>query len=189
MATPPTIEKLYPNLGSNPQGNHNLNSLEQQLELRLKEMNSFNNSVNNIKDIKNFYNYETKKYKKLNDRFKLLNNLLQTIDTLIILGVTSTSVTLSVTGVGIIIVPISAGVGGFLGISSKLISEYLKRREKYHLKKYTLSLKTLEDFQKLHSKCLEDSKIDQNEYKKLTETYNKYKDERNKISTTFLGST
>ena len=85
MTTPPTIEKLYPSHGSNPQGNPNPNSLEQQLELRLKEMNSFNNSVNNIKDIKHFYNYETKKYKKLNDRFKLLNNLLQTIDTLVFL--------------------------------------------------------------------------------------------------------
>ena len=47
-------EKLYSCLQQHPDS----------LDLRLKEINSFNNSVRNIKDIKNFYNHEAKKYKK-----------------------------------------------------------------------------------------------------------------------------
>ena len=35
------------------------------LDLRLKEMNSFINSIQNIKVKKNFYNHEAKKYKKV----------------------------------------------------------------------------------------------------------------------------
>ena len=51
-------EKLYPSL--QPQAD----SLEQHLNLRLEEINSFNNSIQNIKDSKNFYNHEAKKYKE-----------------------------------------------------------------------------------------------------------------------------
>ena len=53
-------EKLYPCLQSSD-----------SLELRLKEINSFNNSIQNIKDIQNFYNHEAKKYKKNPKHIKL----------------------------------------------------------------------------------------------------------------------
>ena len=43
-------EKLYPCLQPSD-----------SLDLRLKEINSFNNSIQNIKDIQNFYNHEAKK--------------------------------------------------------------------------------------------------------------------------------
>ena len=46
-------EKLYPCLQQ-----------DQNLDLRLKEINSFYNSIQNIKDIQNFYNHEAEKYKK-----------------------------------------------------------------------------------------------------------------------------
>ena len=46
-------EKLYPCLQPSD-----------SLDLRLKEINSFNNSIQNIKDIQKFYNHEAKKYKK-----------------------------------------------------------------------------------------------------------------------------
>ena len=46
-------EKLYPCLQPSD-----------SLDLRLKKINSFNNSIQNIKDIQNFYNHEAKKYKK-----------------------------------------------------------------------------------------------------------------------------
>ena len=48
-------EKLYPCL----QQNQNPDSLD----LRLKEINSFNNSIQNEKDIQNFYIHKCKKYK------------------------------------------------------------------------------------------------------------------------------
>ena len=44
---------------------------DQNVDLRLKEINSFNNSIQNIKDIQNFYNHEAKKYKEQSKIYKL----------------------------------------------------------------------------------------------------------------------
>ena len=176
-------EKLYPSL--QPQ----VDSLEQHLNLRLKEINSFNNSIQNIKDIKNFYNHEAKKYKKTSKQYKLINCLIQSVDGVSILAVSSTCVTLSITGVGLVVVPVASGIGAGLCIISKLLGEYLKRKEQHNLKKYTLAGRTLHDFCKLHSKCLEDNKIDLNEYNKLKQSYDTYKTNKTKLNSefTFLG--
>ena len=88
-----------------------------------------------------------------------------------VLGVSSTCVTLSVTGVGLVVVPIASGIGAGLSIFSKIAGEYLKRKEQHNIKKYTLAGRTLHDFCKLHSKCLQDNKIDLNEYNNLKQTY------------------
>ena len=137
------------------------------LDLRLKEINSFNNSIQNIKDIQNFYNHEAKKYKKKSKTYKIINGLIQSIDGVLLLGVSSTAITLSVTGVGLVVVPIASGIGAGVSIISKILNEYLKRKEQPNIKKYTLAGRTLHDFCKLHSKCLEDNKIDLSEYNKL----------------------
>ena len=80
-------EKLYPCLQQ-----------DQNLDLGLKEINSFNNSIQNIKDIQNFCNHEAKKYKKKSKTYKIINGLIQSIDGVSVLVVSSTCVTLSVTG-------------------------------------------------------------------------------------------
>ena len=86
------------------------------------------------------------------------------------MGVSSTAITLSITRVGLFVIPIASGIGAGLSKFSKLISEYLKRKEQHNLKKYTLAGGTLNNFQKLHTKCLEDNKIDLNEYNKQKQT-------------------
>ena len=171
-------EKLYPCLRESD-----------NLDMRLKEINSFNNSIQNIKDIQNFYNHEAKKYKKKSKIYKLINCLIQSIDGVLLLGVSSTAITLSVTGVGLVVVPIASGIGAGLCIISKIAGEYLKRKEQHNIKKYTLAGRTLQDFCKLHSKCLEDNKIDLNEYNKLKQTYDTYKTNKTKLNSefTFLG--
>ena len=163
-------EKLYPCLQQ-----------DQNLDLRLKEINSFNNSIQNIKD--------NKKYKKKSKIYKIINGLFQSIDGVSVLAVSSTCVTLSVTGVGLVVVPIASGIGAGLCIISKIAGEYLKRKEQHNKKKYTLAGRTLHDFCKLHSKCLEDNKIDLNEYNKLKQTYDLYKTNKTKLNSefTFLG--
>ena len=128
-------EKLYPCLQPSD-----------SLDLRLKEINSFNNSIQNIKDIQKFYNHEAKKYKKKSKQYKIINCLIQSIDGVSVLGVSSTCVTLSVTGVGLIVVPIASGIGAGLCIISKILNEYLKRKEQHNKKKYTLAGRTLHDY-------------------------------------------
>ena len=105
------------------------------------------------------------------------------------MGVSSTAIMLSVTGVGLIVVPIASGICAGIPIFSKHIGEYLKRKEQHNLKKYILPGGTLNNFQKLHSNCLEDNKIDLNEYIKLKQTYDVYKNNKTKLNTefTFLG--
>ena len=171
-------EKLYPCLQPSD-----------SLDLRLKEKNSFSNSIQNIKDIQNFYNHEAKKYKKKFKFYKIINCLIQSIDGVLLLGVSSTAITLSVTGVGLFVVPIASGIGAGVSIISKILNEYLKRKEQHNIKKYTLAGRTLHDYQKLHSKCLEDNKIDLNEYNKLKQTYDVYKNNKTKLipEFTFLG--
>ena len=138
-------EKLYPSLRESD-----------NLDLRLKETNSFNNSIQIIKDFKNFYNHEAKKYKKKSEQYKLINCSIQSIDGVSVIAVSSTCVTLSITGVGLVVVPVAFGIGAGLCIISKLLGEYLKRKEQHSFKKYTTAGRTLHDFCKLHSKCLED---------------------------------
>ena len=167
-------EKLYPCLQQ-----------DQNLDLRLKEINSFNNSIQNIKDIQNFYNHEARKYKKKSEIYKLINCLIQSIDGVSLLSVSSTAITLSVTGVGIILIPIASGIGAAVSIISKILNEYLKRKEQHNIKKFTLAGRTLHDFCKLHSKCLEDNKIDLNEYNKLKQTYDVYKNNKTKPNSEF----
>ena len=145
------------------------------LDLRLKEINSFNNSIQNIKDIQSFYNHEAKKFKKKSKQYKLITCLIQSIDGVSVLAVSSTCVTLSVTGVGLVVVPIASGIGAGLCIISKIAGKYLKRKEQHNIKKYTLAGRTLHDYQKLHSKCLEANTIDLNQYNKLKQTYDLYK--------------
>ena len=94
-----------------------------------------------------------------------------------------------ITGVGLVVVAVASGIGAGLCIISKLLGEYLKRKEQHNLKEYTLAVRTLHDFCKPHSKCLEDSKIDLNEYNKLKQTYDVYKNNKTKLNSefTFLG--
>ena len=158
-------EKLYPSLQQK-------DSLEQHLNLRIKEINSFKNSFQNINDTKNFYNHEGKKYKKRSKQYKLINNPVQSVDGVIILAVSSTCVTLSVAGA---VVPIASFIGAGLCIFSKIAGEYLKRKEQHNICKYTLASEILKKFQELLAKCIEDNAIDQIEYNKLKETFDTHK--------------
>ena len=96
---------------------------------------------------------------------------------------------MSVTGVGLVVVPIASGICAGLCTISKIAGKYLKRKEQHNIKKHTLAGRTLHDFCKLHSKCLEDNEIDLNEYNKLKQTYNTYKTNKTKLNSefTFLG--
>ena len=101
--------------------------INKRLQSELQKVNSFNNSIQNISLMTKYYELEENKYKKKYTKYKLINNIINSTDGLIILGTTSASVTLSITGVGIIVVPITAGVGCATGILVKICSSYLKK--------------------------------------------------------------
>ena len=172
MATP-TL-KLYP---SAPLENNN-NNLEERLEKRLSDVNSFNNSINNIKEIITYFKDVNKKSKKKYKKYKTLNSILKSVDSIVIIASTSTSVTLSVTGVGLIIVPISAGIACGLSLCNKLLYELVMKKYNKYKKQYQKDELTIKSFDKLYRKCLQDNLIDKIEYESLCNIFNRYVDEK-----------
>ena len=98
--------------------------LEQRLEKQLNDVNCF---INHIKDIKEMITYfkDKKKSKKNYKNYKTLNTILKSVASIIIIGETSTSLTLSVTGSGLIILPISAGIACTLSLGNKVLHKII----------------------------------------------------------------
>ena len=59
--------------------------------------------------------------KKRYKNYKTLNTILESVDSIVITGATSTSITLSITGIGFIILPISAGIACTLSLGNKVL--------------------------------------------------------------------
>ena len=137
--------------------------INRRLQSELQKESSFSNSIQNISLMMKFYELEGTKYKKKYTKYKLINNLINSTDGLIIIGTTSASVTLSITGVGIIVVPITAGVGCATGILVKIYSSHLKKKEQNYKLKYIIIQKTLDDFRQLFTTSQKDIHIDEKE--------------------------
>ena len=123
-------QKLYPSLTPTapPSAPYDVESminkrLQSALQNELQKVNSFNNSIQNISLMMKYYELEEKKSKKKYTKYKLIKNLINSLDGIIVIGTTSASISLSITGVGIIVVPITARV-------VKICSSYLKKRSK-----------------------------------------------------------
>ena len=99
--------------------------LEKRLEKKINDVNSFNNHISNIKEMITYFKDKNHKSKKRYKNYKILNTILESIDSIIIIGATSTSITLSITGVGLIILPISAGVACALSLGNKILHKII----------------------------------------------------------------
>ena len=74
--------------------------LEQRLEKKINDVNSFNSSTNNINEMITYFKDDNNKSKKRYKNYKILNMTLESVDSFVIIGATSTSITLSNTGFG-----------------------------------------------------------------------------------------
>ena len=83
--------------------------LEKRLEKKITDDNSFNNHVKNIKEKITYFKKNNKSKQKYKS-YKTLNRILESVDSIVIIGATSTSITLSITGIGLIFLQISAGI-------------------------------------------------------------------------------
>ena len=174
-------QKLYPSLTptASPPTPYDVESminkrLQSALQNELQKVNSFNNSIQNINLMMKYYEMEEKKYKQKYNKYKLINNLINSLDGIIVIGTTSASISLSITGVGIIVVPIAAGVGCTTGILVKICSSYLTKKEQNYKLKYTIIQKTLDDFRQLYVTSLKDNHIDEKEYHRFVTQFENY---------------
>ena len=72
---------------------------EKRLEKKINDVNSFNNDVNNIKEMITYFKDKNHKSEKKYEDFKTLITISESIDSIVIIGATSTSITLSITGI------------------------------------------------------------------------------------------
>ena len=148
--------------------------LEQRLEKRINDVNSFNNHINNIKEMIIYFKDKNHKSKKRYKNYKTLNTVLESVDSIVIIAATSTSITLSVTGIGLIVLPISAGIACCLSLGNKILHKIFINKYNKYQKQYDRDQNTFKSFDKLYRKSLQDNVIDKNEYESLCNIFTKY---------------
>ena len=149
-------DRLYP---SAPFENKNID-LEQRLEKKLNDVNSFNNHINNIKEMITYFIDKNRRSKKKYKNYKNLNTLLESVDSIIIIAATSTSITLSITGIGLIVLPISAGIACGISLGNKILHKLIINKYNKYKKQYERDQNTIKSFDKLYRKSLQDNVID-----------------------------
>ena len=151
--------------------------LEKRLEKKISDVNSFNNHVNNIKEMITYFKDKTNKSKKRYRKYKTLNTILESVDSIVIIGAASTSITLSITGIGLIVLPISAGIACGLSLGNKVLHKLIINKYNKYKKQYERDQNTIKSFDKLSRKSLQDNVIDKHEYESLCNIFTKYVDE------------
>ena len=124
-----------------------------------------------------YFKDKNNKSKKRYKNYKILNRVLESVDSIVIIGATSTSITLSITGIGLIILPISAGIACTLSLGNKVLHKLIINKYNKYKKQYERDQQTIKPFDKLYRKSLEDNIIDENEYENLCNIFTRYQDE------------
>ena len=150
--------------------------IEKRLEKKINDVNSFNNHINNIKEMITYFKDKHNKSKKRYKNYKTLNTILETVDSIVIIAATSTSITLSVTGIGLIVLPISAGFACTLSLGNKILHKLIINKYNKYKKQYERDRNAIKSFDKLYRKSLQDNIIDKNEYDSLCNIFTRYVD-------------
>ena len=127
-----------------------------------------------------YFKDKINKPKKGYKNYKTLNTILETVHTIVIIGATSNSLTLSVTGFGLIILPKSAGIASTLSLGNKVLHKLIKSNYNKYKKKYERDQQTTKSFDKFYRKSLQDNVIDESEYECLCNIFTKYVDKTRK---------
>ena len=123
--------------------------------------------------LKNKNHKSKKRYKS----YKTLTTILESVDSIVIIGATSTSITLSITGIGLIVLPISAGIACTLSLGNKILHKLIINKNNKYKKLYERDQNTIKSFDKLYRKSLQGNVIDKAEYDCLCNILTIYVDE------------
>ena len=134
--------------------------LEQRLEKKINYVNSVNNHINYNKKMITYFKDKNNKSKKRYKNYKTLNTVLESVDSIVIIATTSTSITLSITVVGLIILPISAGIACTLSLCNKVLRKLVINKDNKYKKQYERDQQTIKSFDKLYRKSLKHNIID-----------------------------
>ena len=151
--------------------------LEHRLENKLNDVNSFNNHVNNIKEMITYFKDKNNKSKKRYKNYKTIPTILKSFDTFVIIATTTSFITLSLTGIGLLAIPISTATACGLSISNKVLYEIIINKYNKYKKQNEKNQQTIKSFDKLYRKSLQHNLIDKTEYESLCNIFTKYVDE------------
>ena len=166
-------DRLYP---SAPFENKNFD-LEQRLEKKLNDVNSFSNHINNIKEMITYFKDKNNKARKNYEKYKTLTTILKSFDTIVITATTSTSIILSVTGIGLLAISISTATACGLSITNKVLYEIVLQKYNKNKKQYERDQNSIKSFDNFYRKSLQDNIIVKSEYESLCNIFTKYVDE------------
>ena len=150
--------------------------LEKRLEKKINDVNRFNNHINNITETITYFKDKNHKSKKKYKNYKNLNTILESVDSIVIIAATLTSITLSITGLGLNILPISAGIACTLSLGNKVLHKLIINKYNKYKKQYDRDQNTIKSFDKLYRKSLQDNIIEKTEYDSLCNIFTKYVD-------------
>ena len=151
--------------------------LEQRLEKRLSDVNNFNNQLNNIKEMITYFKDKNNKSKKRYRKYKTITTILESFDTFVVIATTSSSITSSLTGIGLIAIPITTATACGLSISNTVFYEVIINKYNEYKKQYERDQQTIKSFDNLYRKSLQDNRIDKSEYESLCNVFTKFVDE------------
>ena len=108
---------------------------------------------------------------------KTITTTLKSFDILVIIATTSSSITLSLAGIGLIAIPISSSVACGLINSNKVLNEIIVQKYNKYNKEYEKNQQTIKSFDKIHRKYLQDNAINESEYESLCNIFTKFLEE------------
>ena len=114
-----------------------------------------------------YFKDKNHKSKKRYKTYQTVNTILESVDSIVIIGATSSLIAVSVTGVGLIILPISAGIACSLSLCNKVLHKLIKNKYEKYKKQYERDQQTIKSFDKFYRKLLQDNVINKNEYENL----------------------
>ena len=109
-----------------------------------------------------YFKVKNNKSKKRYKNYKILNTTLESVDSIVIIGVTSTSISLSITGIGLFTLPISAGVACTLSLGNKILHKIITNKYNKYKKHFERDQLTIKSSDKLYRKSLQDNVIKTN---------------------------
>ena len=141
--------------------------------IKSEPIKKFNININIIKDIINFYETETNNYNKKLSRYKNFINVADITEKLLSsIATTMASTSDALSSIGLLYsIPAAFVTATVCGSVSKTISNRKKNKIVKYSQKYILSKQFNDKFNKLYTKSMNDSKIDNDEY---NENYLRY---------------
>ena len=125
-----------------------------------------------------YFNDKNNKSKTKNQKYERITTIIKSFDTFVFFAPTSSSIILSPTGIGSIVIPKSTASASALSISIKVLYEIVINKYNGYEKQYEKDHRTIKTFDNLYRKILQDNIFDKNEYGCLCNIFTKNVDKK-----------